>query len=480
MHRSSLRSFLLNGSYQGLANLYYLVVRAIYVVLFARILGVELYGYYAYANNWYVIWLPVAAWGMQELMISQYARCEPGRRSALTDTGLGLRLLFSVGLALLVVLAAIAVEPDPLLKSLIILYSQGILARGVSGWFCGLFMARERSVYWLAITVPSLTVEVLLALWLAYQQAGLVAIAIAQCAVWWATAFVSWLVYRNRFDRVGIRLDGELVRFYVYNGFSLASAAFILGCLGPGLLIIYRYLITDLSLLGEIAFVLQLFVILSQIIRVVSNSALPMLSRDSASGRHYLGGIAAAVCKQSLYLGGAMFVLCYWLLEPAVVRLVGEDFASAAGLFARHSWLLIPLCLMHAMRAILITTRHQHLYLLSILAGAAALGLQILFHVIMQQLDGELLVESLGIAYAVIALLLVRFVRRERGGFGFRELSFALLLFAACLTLSLAVPYPAPIVAGLAGAIPLLSASGLELRSSRRRLGAAGKGSPVQ
>jgi O-antigen/teichoic acid export membrane protein len=477
---SSFRSFLLNSSYQGLANLYYLVIRAIYVIVFARLVGVELYGYYSYANNWYVIWLPLASWGMQELLISQYARTEPSRRDSLAGTGLGLRLLLSSTLALVVALAASGLEPDPELRLLIMIYSQGIIARGISNWFCALFIARERSVYWLRITVISLTLEVLLALALAHGEMGLKAIAIAQVTVWWLTALAAGLVYRWRFGQVRPRFDFGQVRFYLSHGIFLAAATFILGCLGPGLLVIYRYLIVDLERLGEMAFVLQVFAILGQITRVVSNSALPPLSRTSGSRDERLGVVTATIWKQALYFGGAMFVAGYWLLEPLVAWLVGEDFAPAARLFGRYSWLLIPLFMMHGLRLVLITTRQQHLLLLAIFSGSVALGVQIFLLHHFGRLDGETLLAALGLSYIVIDLILVKFIWTDQGGFSARDVLIPPVTLAASLALSFAVSGLASIAAAVAGVVPLLVASLLSFRGAHRELVGGGKGAAVR
>jgi O-antigen/teichoic acid export membrane protein len=465
---SSVRSVLLNGSYQGIANLYYLVVRGVYVIVFARLVGVEVYGYYAYANNWYVMLTPVAAWGMQEVLISEYTRHGAAGQRALAGAGLSIRMLIGSAVALIVVLAACWLEPEPELRLLIIIYSQGILVRGIGNWFCGLFIARERSIYWLSIIIPCLTLEVALALLLAHQGQGLMAIAIAQCAVWWLTAVLAWLTYRAHFGPVRLRLDKQLATFYLRAGVTLAAASLILGCLGPGLLVVYRYLIPDLTKLGEIAFVLQLFAMLSLFVKVVSNTALPPLSRATMAGDSRLSWFAASVWQQSFYLGGTAFLACFWLLEPLVTWAVGNDFAGAARLFADYSWILIALFMMHGLRLVLITVRHQHLYLLAILLGLAALALQLIYHDLAGQLDNRRLMLSMGGANVVIAATLLKFVWGDHGSITVPELALPPLVLIAGIAVANSLTDSAPWLAATAGALPLLTAGALSLAQVKR------------
>ena len=199
---SGIRLALINGSWQSLANLYYLVVRSIFVVVFARIIGVEHYGYYVYAQYWYVLVLPVATWGMNELLMAQYARTVPERRSELIGAGLSLRLILSTIVTVLVMVGACLFEPDATLRLLIIIYAQGVLANGLTNWFSSLFVAREKSHYVLYLSAPLLTLEVVLIVFAAHRGVDLLTVALLQCGIWWFTFLAGYLVYRHRFEPI--------------------------------------------------------------------------------------------------------------------------------------------------------------------------------------------------------------------------------------------------------------------------------------
>lgn len=410
---SGIRLALINGSWQSLANLYYLVVRSIFVVVFAGIIGVEHYGYYVYAQYWYVLLLPAATWGMNELVMAEYARAVPERRAELIGAGLNLRLILSTVVTVSVMAGAYIFEPNATLRILIIIYAQGVLTNGITTWFSALFVAREKSHYVLFLSAPLLTLEVVVIVLAVHRGADLLTIAVLQCGMWWFTLLVSYLVYRRRFGPIRLRFSRKYNRYFLRNGAVLALSAFVFSCFGPGLLILYRYLIENVDQIGGVALVMQVFIILSQAIKVVSNSALPQLNRVSANAAERQVFFTATIWKQSLYLGGFGFLLCYCLFVPLVNGLIGVEFEAAADMFARNSWLIIPLTIVHGLRLILISNRMMQLFLLATLAGLLTLvTLMIYLHVTGKMAPSDLFA-VLGFSYGVVAMLMLLFVQKR-------------------------------------------------------------------
>jgi O-antigen/teichoic acid export membrane protein len=432
---SGIRLALVNGSWQSLTNLYYLVVRSIFVVVFARIIGVEHYGYYVYAQYWYVLVLPVATWGMNELLMAEYARTVPERRSELIGAGLSLRLILSTVVTVLVMVGACLFEPDATLRLLIIIYAQGVLANGLTNWFSSLFVAREKSHYVLYLSAPLLTLEVVLIVFAANRGVDLLTIALLQCGIWWFTFLAGYLVYRHRFEPIRLRFSREYNRHFLRNGAVLAVAAFVFSCFGPGLLILYRYLIENVEQIGGVALVMQVFIILSQAIKVVSNSALPQLNRVSANAGGRQAFFAITIWKQSLYLGGAGFLLCYCLLVPVVTSLIGAEFGAAADMFARNCWLVIPLTIVHGLRLILISNRMMHLFLFATIAGLLTLVTLIMSLYVTDKMEPSDLFAVLGLSYGLVAMLMMVFMQKKQKIFASPDFLFPLVLLATTLLL---------------------------------------------
>jgi len=428
---SGIRLALVNGSWQSIANLYYLVVRSIFVVVFARIIGVEHYGYYVYAQYWYVLLLPVATWGMNELVMAEYARTLPERRPDLIGAGLSLRLILSTIVTVLVMVGACLFEPDATLRLLIIIYAQGVFTNGITNWFSALFVAREKSHYVLYLSAPLLTLEVILIVFAAHRGVDLVTIALLQCGMWWVTLLAGYLVYRNRFEPISLRFSKRYNRYFLSNGAVLALAAFVFSCFGPGLLILYRYLIQNVEQIGEVALVMQVFIILSQALKVVSNSALPQLNRVSENAGVRQAFFAVTIWKQSLYLGGVGFLLCYCLLVPVVTGLIGAEFEAAADMFARNCWLVIPLTIVQGLRLILISNRMMQLFLFATMAGLLTLFTVIVSLYVTDQMAPSTLFAVLGFSYSVVAMLMLAFVQKRQTFFALPDFLAPLLLLVA-------------------------------------------------
>jgi O-antigen/teichoic acid export membrane protein len=456
---SGTRLALLNGTYQSLANVYYLAIRGVYIVLFARLLGVELYGQYVYSQSWYILALSVAAWGMNELASAEYARLKPEDRSDLLASGFGLRLLLSFGMALLVVAAALLFEPDAKLRLLMIIYAQGVLVRGATNWLSTLFVARENSKYWLYLTIPFLTLEVLLAVLLVWLDAGLVAIALAQCAVWWLLLFSTWYLYWRKFERLWPRLGRRYVVFFLKNGPTLALAAFALTFMGPGLLIAYRYLVDNPEQLGEAALATQLLVVLGQAIKTVSNAALPQLNRPVFNRHERQAFFARTVWTQSLYVGGALFLLSYLILPLLVIALVGQQFAEVAQVMAGFTWMLMPMLIIYGLRLLLISNRLLRGFLMATLLGLLLLFLQLFYLASLETVKVEDLLWALGVAYCGTAGFILMLLQRRLGFFSAADLLVAPLILSVCVLSFFALLAFSPLLAGICGVLPLLVAS---------------------
>ena len=432
---TGLRAALANGAYLAVTKGYYLLLRGMYIAVFVHLIGVELYGYYTYAQNWYVLFMPLAMWGMNELLISEHVRTDPTRRAALIGSGLALRLLLGTLCCLGIIASAALFEDQPGLRLLVIVYSQGVLARSLTGWFSALFVAHNRSLYWLYISVFFTTVEVVAALSLASAGAALLSIALCQCAVWWCKLAVAWRVYHNRFHRIGLRWNTRFLRFYLRSGAALGCATFLLVCMTPGLLVFYRHLADDLRLIGEVAIVLQLFQIIDQMIMLVSNAALPEINRASSAAPASLARFLRIGWNGAFLCGGAVSVLCMLLVPQLIALLPPNKFDQPMLLFARFSWIIIPLCSLHSFRLALISTGRIRRFLGVMISGPAALLALILTLHALDKLTTHSLFAALGASFTLISLLLLGALKPLAQTLRWRDLLAAPVLGGAAIVL---------------------------------------------
>jgi O-antigen/teichoic acid export membrane protein len=406
------RRLLHSGAFQALYQGSNLALRAVYVVVFARVLGVELYGQYVYAQSWYLVATSASAWGMHEVLLARWEREQPSDRARLAGAGLTLRLLLALLATGVLVALVIGGEPDPELRLLVLVYAQGVIARGATGWIHALLMCRERSDLVLSAGLPVSLLEVALALTLALGGHGLLAIAVAQTACWWLGLGAAWLLYRSRCGALRPQWDRVRARAFLLQGPALALAAALLAWFGPGLLIALRYQLPDPVLLGEAALVIQVLAMLGQATRMIGNSALPFLTRGQGGGADRQAGFIASYWALCFYLGGLVTVTGRQFLPALVPTLLGEAFRGAAALLASHAWLLLPLALVQGLRLALIAGGRFRQFLLALLPGAACLAtaIMLLGRQPTPSLAAALL--ALGVAYSTSALCMLAFLHR--------------------------------------------------------------------
>lgn len=450
------RRALHNTSLQGLAQAWYLLLRVVYVVVFARLLGVEAYGHYNYAQTWYLIVLSVAGWGTHEWLLSRWQRVDSWQRQALLDTGLSLRIILGGAGTLLVLLCARFLEPEASLQWLIVIYAQGVLLRSLTAWFQALFTSHERSELVLYTSVPISLLEVALLLGLAWSGQELPVIALAQTACWWLGLAIAWLTYRGKLGAPRPRFQPEVAREFLIGGALLASASALLAWMGPGMLVAVRHLLGEGPALGEAAFVIQVVLMLGQALRMITNAALPFLTRPGSDITHRQRGFATRSWYLTLYLGSAGYLLGT-VIAPALVRgLLGEPFEPAGLLLARFSWILIPLCLIQILRLLLIGRGLYRTFLLSLILGALALALALVICTLSERVSLDILFASLGLAYSTSVGIMLWALSRIGVSLLPGTLGRSLLICAASLSVGLGFWPGVPPVAATWGSIGLL------------------------
>ncbi len=402
------RRALHNTSFQGLTQIWYLLLRALYVVVFARLVGVEAYGQYNYAQIWYLIALSVTGWGMHEWLLTRWQAVDRDQRLALANTGLTLRVLLGTCGTLLVLLCAVILESDPALRWLIMIYAQGVVLRGITAWLQALFISRERSELTLYTSMPVTLLEVVLALGLAWAGYSLLVIALAQTLCWWLGLVATWWAYRKYLGSLGLSWQPAFARDFLAGGALLALASALLAWMGPGLLVAVRHYLNHGPTLGEAALVIQVLLMLGQALRMVTNATLPFLTRPGDDIDLRQRGFASQAWCVAMYLGGAGYMLGAHALPSLVNRLLGESFQGAGILLAQFSWVLIPLGLVQTLRLLLIGRGLYRQFLFALVLGAAALALALAALVAGEALSLPRLFTGLGLAYAVSVLAMLR------------------------------------------------------------------------
>ncbi|MEO0435463.1 MAG: hypothetical protein AAF098_01005 [Pseudomonadota bacterium] len=393
------------------SRLYYLALRGMFLFLFVSFLGVGNYGIFNYAQSWYLLLMPLALLGTNELIISQFPLASSNDRKKFLATSLALRLLSSSFTSLLVILFALSLETDGLLQRLMMIFAPAALIRGCIGWFSSVFVAQSLVLRWTTFSTFFVTLEVVAVLFAASSGANLVELALLQILLWVAKLLACWYYAARQklltgFDWVCVvRWDKTMAQRLALDGLPLAIGNFLLLSLAVGLLIPYRLATPDLTSLGVAAVVLQVFMLAQEPLTRTFNALLPALryrenafrSRESPMQTHlgmfaiFTGCCLAIVARElSLYLAGTDQLLQF---HPALL------------LVSQYSWLLVPIMTFHALRPLVIVDGRYLIYLMSILVGfVSALGVLVAYR-FQGPLTPEHLLLALGTGFTVLSLM---------------------------------------------------------------------------
>ncbi|MHA7815617.1 MAG: MATE family efflux transporter [Pseudohaliea sp.] len=355
-----------------MAKLYYLVIRVAYIVALVTVIGVDAYGYLAYAQNWYLLLVPLATWGTNELVISRLVALPPSERGQLLATGLALRLALGVACSLAMVIAALCLESSPRLTLLMLLYAPGVLIRSLTSGLSAVFIAHGRSSYWMRISSVFITLEVALVLALAASGADLAVLAVCQCVVWLCSLSVAGLTLRASLPVALGHVRMAVLRNLVIDGATIGAATFLLFLMQPGLLIVYRYLGSDLQSIGTVALVLQIFQVLGQILLIVSNAALPALNPAVGGNERRIQAFCGLVVSGALLIGGATAVVLNYTLPYLLSWFPATQFHPAGLQLASTSWVLVPLLALHGLRLAQVSQRKLRGFLVAAAGGFLA------------------------------------------------------------------------------------------------------------
>jgi O-antigen/teichoic acid export membrane protein len=418
---AGLRSLATNGSYGAASKLLGMVLRLVYVLALARMLGAPDYGLYVYALSWYVIFMP------------------------LTNLGQELDLSRAIGGVALMALA--------------------VLPRALAVWTQTLFIVHERSVLVLRQDLTYRLLEVAVGIGILLLGADILAVALVHVLSWSLQAASGiWLV-RRRFGRFDLRLRLSDWRARLDMGLRVGLSRLADGWLANGPVVLFRHLGDDLDELGVLAFCVQLLNLLRVMPMALSAAALPFLSRSLLRGdgkdARFIHGLGLFAALQAV----AIALLLSIAGDRLVALALGPEFASASTNLVAVCWIAILPALGDGARKVLGLRGHYNRLLLSS-TGAIAIMLVLAWPAtVVFGIGGILFATAFGWLSSVLLLL----ARNERMQWGIGSMALGGFL-AALIALSTGIS-PGDHKGFLLAGVCLAITSGGGLWLQRRRSG---------
>lgn len=329
--RPGLRSAIENGARLAAINWVEQVLRVIYIVLLARYLGAEDYGYWAYGLALSAVAVGLSGVGFDTLM-SLRLGADKSSASGYLSMALSLRLTcFAVAVVGLIVYTLL-VESDPVARVVLLILAPALVGRGLSLWARAAFLAYERTREYMSIGILFRIAEVGTgSVWL-LSGGGLLGIVLIHALFWVWEGAIGVRAVSRRLAPLGLQFSGQDTRDMLRHGLVLSLAAAFQAWLLAGPLVMVRAMTDEMVALGQLAIALNAMGILAAFAGAFASAALPVISRAAGRDDPQLSryGLLTLIGVFSAILPLAVIATIFG--PPFAVWLLGPDFEQAGRL----------------------------------------------------------------------------------------------------------------------------------------------------
>lgn len=353
------------------------ILRAVYAIVVARMLGPELYGLFYYGLGWYASFLAVANLYLEAYM-SRMVSLHPGDRETILSQALTLRT-FSVALAFAAALLAIgAGETDADISKLLFIFAMAMIGRSAAMWCASAFVASEKARYAFQSEVIFRILEIIFGILLLLADFGIHALALIHAVSWWAQAIYAYLLVHEHLGTVRFRAIREELIHLLRIVMPVAIGSISLTWLMQGPLVIFRHIGDSLFQLGQVALALQVFILISNIPTAVGRAALPVLTRavkrSDQKDSLFLGVILRVSFVGTGLIAFGLMAFGDWLLP----LIFGEKYKIAGGYVGYAAWLILPFGLGQTINQLLLAHDLRKQAMISAATGALSMTLLLL------------------------------------------------------------------------------------------------------
>jgi O-antigen/teichoic acid export membrane protein len=310
-------------------------------MLLARLLGSELYGAYNYALSWYLIFLPLGVFGIDNILVREIGRDREGSKPMIGQT-LYLRGLSSLVFALTSIAAGWWLNQDPGIRHLLVIFGIALCGRSLSLWCQAIFIANEFHATILKLELTFRVAEVVLGTTAILLGYGVIAVASIHAACWIGQAIVSLVIILSRSWPVDSRPSFKVIGHLLILGAPFVLISFANSWLAQGPIIAFRHYEGIDQSLGQLALGLQAFYILGLIASQMSGPALPVLSRSADRRDQKAEKFISVVLRVGVLMIGVLAIAGLTLSEWVIDLLFGSSYRRTAELLP-WTLVLVPL-----------------------------------------------------------------------------------------------------------------------------------------
>lgn len=307
------------------------LVRGLYVLLIARMLGPTDFGIWSYALAIYSFLASLTVMGADLNLTARIGRDGSAAKPSV-DASFTLSFAMLAGFCAFLPLYALVLEDAGEVRWALFILVPAVMGRGLALWSRPVFTGFERAGLALAIGAPMRFIELGLGAAILFGGGELEHLLLLHSASWVIEALICFIVIRRNLVRIDLVFEGGRVWAWLRESAPLGLASSTASFLTAGPLILLRYAADDLAQVGQFGLSLQLAMLGGMAVHGMLGAAMPALSRAHARSDERLMRRSMRVVAAT----GASFVavaVLAALIGPWVIALIfGERFAIAGQL----------------------------------------------------------------------------------------------------------------------------------------------------
>ncbi|MDD5578652.1 MAG: oligosaccharide flippase family protein [Methylobacter sp.] len=402
-------SILHNTSYIFSAQVLNIFVRAIYILLVARLLGPEIYGVFVSVQAWYIAFLPLSIFGMQGIISLELAKSKTNSHQ-LAGSSLSLRLITSLLAGLSCFLSGWFLNDSPDTRNLILLFSTAMLGRSLATWNSDIFIAYERSQTNLRLESIFRPMEAIMGSgWLLFANGGINELALIHALNWWLQASAGlWLVKKNFVPTLKPLWDSKSMIHMLMMALPLLISGFAVNWFSQGPIVLLKYTSLPQQTIGYLALAFQIFSLSCAVPFSLGTAALPVLSRAAQRNDSKDIFFAESMIKGILFLAAPAGIAGIYIIPALTPLIFGEAYIKAGDMVAWSVWLLIPFSIGYLLSQVLIARKKLKSAGFAVLLGAVIFSMSYIYFTDTYGVYGSLFSSAFGmIIWAIISLIMV-------------------------------------------------------------------------
>jgi O-antigen/teichoic acid export membrane protein len=296
------------------------VVRFLYVIALARYLGPELYGLINYGISWYLTFLSLSCLGMAVILSREIGR-DKSRGAWIGSLTLTLRSSAAIIAAIACAILGWLLESKPEVKTLLIVFSIGLVGRSLAKWAENVFTAYEVSKYAFRIQAIFRTFEVFVGTAFLLAGGGAMAVVIVHAISWWLQGLCGLVLTRRKLVQLWFNWSWHGVRQLLVEGSALGLGGSMARWLQMGPLVLFRYVSPSENSLAQFALAMQALIILRSVPLAISMASLPIL-RTSVTRQDRKEILFAETMIRATFVFGGVVGLAGLMAGPWFVQVL--------------------------------------------------------------------------------------------------------------------------------------------------------------